>query len=102
MYEYISSLPNYNISTFMEDWYQAKNHHLRGKDCINWIQNNTNIRCDDITRCQFLRRCQRERGNERHDDMQINIDYKNIIVMDKLDGIHAFIFHPITQKNIGK
>eukprot|EP01084_Bolivina_argentea_P010476 19507_1 len=31
MYEYLSSLKDYDLPTFLEDWHQAKNNHLRNE-----------------------------------------------------------------------
>eukprot|EP01084_Bolivina_argentea_P179935 310887_1 len=97
IYEYISSLKNYDVPTFMEDWYQIKNNHLRGKNGVNWlhwIRNSQDNECD--IECQYLRRHHRQRGNEVYFNKETNPDYKNIILMDQLDSIHVFIWHSIT------
>eukprot|EP01084_Bolivina_argentea_P083741 151607_1 len=101
MYEYLSSLKNYDVPTFMEDWYQTKNNHLRDNEHdVEWVVQNMNLQCDDVTSCEYARRYQRERGNEIYDNMKIQIDFKNIMLKDQLDSIHTFIFHTIQRRNM--
>eukprot|EP01084_Bolivina_argentea_P265214 449450_1 len=72
IYEYLSSLKNYDFPTFMEDWHQCKINHLKGQAGVGWIQNAFDIRCDSTKQCQYVSRYQRERGGEIHDDMSIH------------------------------
>eukprot|EP01084_Bolivina_argentea_P091701 165054_1 len=100
IYEYLSSMKNYDVATFMEDWYQVKNNHLRDDEGIDWIKHNANIQCDNINGCEYIDRHQRKRGNETYSNMkQTEIDYKNIILTDQFDSIHTFIFHSISSRN---
>eukprot|EP01084_Bolivina_argentea_P298520 514435_1 len=99
MYDYLTLLDNYDIPTFLEDWHQAKNNHLRGKDGIAWVNNSINIKCAGIKGCEYVGRYQRDRGNDMYDNMKVEIDYKNIILMDQLDSIHTFIFHSMRRRN---
>merc|ERR1712228_1065276 len=50
-------------------------------------------------RCQIMRRHQRDREKEEFDaSNNEEIDIKNIILNDKLDSIHSFIFHSIQRR----
>eukprot|EP01084_Bolivina_argentea_P020369 37868_1 len=62
IYEYLSSLKNYNVSTFLEDWHQTKKNHLRGEDDVSWIKDAINIQCESANECQIVSRYQRKRG----------------------------------------
>eukprot|EP01084_Bolivina_argentea_P290790 499614_1 len=97
IFEYISSLKNYDVSLFMDDWYQAKNNHLISEQVIEWITGKMQI-CDDASRCIYLQRHQRVRGKETYAD-NIEIDHKNILLRDQLDSIHTFIFHNMQHQN---
>eukprot|EP01084_Bolivina_argentea_P265210 449444_1 len=44
MFEYITSLDNYSVPTFMEDWYQAKKNHFANMNDTTWT-NNIDIKC---------------------------------------------------------
>eukprot|EP01084_Bolivina_argentea_P160570 279606_1 len=99
IYEYLSLLKNYDIPTFMEDWHTMKNNHLRDVEGVEYIRKYIGISCDNVQGCQYVRRYQRERGKEIYDNMKIEIDYKNIILKDQLDSIHAFIFHSSQQRH---
>eukprot|EP01084_Bolivina_argentea_P257107 433081_1 len=100
MHEYVLSLKNYNFHMFMEDWHQITKNHLRGKDGINWITGIIDMQCaNDIMNCPYVHRHQRNRGHETYNVTTMDIDYKNIIVTDKLDAIHTFIFHSIQIRN---
>eukprot|EP01084_Bolivina_argentea_P282598 483758_1 len=102
IHEYLSSLQNYDVPTFMEDWHQVQNNHLRYQDDVTWIIKSININCNDGSGCQYIHRYQRDRENEEFDRPQIQFDYKNIILMDELDAIHTIIFHSAQQQNIQK
>eukprot|EP01084_Bolivina_argentea_P022254 41359_1 len=83
VYEYLTSLPKYDLPTFMEDWHQVKKHHIRGKNEGVRIRNNMGIECVAIN-CQYFERYQTQRrGNELYDDMKIEIDYQNIILKNQ-------------------
>eukprot|EP01084_Bolivina_argentea_P046677 85960_1 len=99
MYGYMSSFNNYTIHTFMDDWHHAKNNHLREEKNVITIRNNVNIACKDMRNCEYFQRYQRERGSEIYNEMKIETDIKNIILKDKLDSIHVFIFHSAERKN---
>eukprot|EP01084_Bolivina_argentea_P094696 170259_1 len=92
IYEYISTLKYYDVPRLMEDWHQTKINHLRDEQNIEWIRMNFNI-CNGIKRCKYLDRYQRKRGNA------LDIDYKDVILMDQLDSIHIFIFHSSLRRN---
>eukprot|EP01084_Bolivina_argentea_P181347 313206_1 len=101
-YEYLTSLKNYNVAVFMEDWHQVKDNHLRGNDnnhSIEWIKNMMNTECHDLKRCKYVSRYKRDRGNKLYDPMEMKIDYKDMIIMDKFDSIHTFIFHSTQRRN---
>eukprot|EP01084_Bolivina_argentea_P317349 550210_1 len=66
IYEYIQSLPNYGIAMFMEDWYQCKNLHLQMENEIDWFLDNKQINCSCNPKCVYVKRYQRERGNETY------------------------------------
>eukprot|EP01084_Bolivina_argentea_P165420 287386_1 len=38
LYEYISSLTEYAMSTFMEDWYHCKTKHLKSENDYKWFK----------------------------------------------------------------
>eukprot|EP01084_Bolivina_argentea_P205108 350434_1 len=102
MYEYISSLKNYDVPTFMEDWYQVKKNHLRNTFDVNWIHNFSNVSCTSrfVKDCKYVRRYQRERENDIYDNISTDIDFNDIILKDQLDSIHSFIFHSMQSRNI--
>eukprot|EP01084_Bolivina_argentea_P316135 547913_1 len=103
IYEYLTSLQNYDISTFLEDWHQAKNNHfLRHKDDIEWFKSQIDTTCHPIKICEYVSRHHRQRGKEVYDSIQIKIDYHNMILMDILDSIHAFIFHSSQRQYTSK
>eukprot|EP01084_Bolivina_argentea_P208878 355948_1 len=94
IYEYISSLSNYNVAQFMEDWYHSKTAHFKTENDYKHIQNNIHTDClNNIdTECNALGRHGRQKGREMYVAQQ-SIDHKNIILRDQLDSIHTFIFH---------
>eukprot|EP01084_Bolivina_argentea_P103615 185578_1 len=100
IYEYFASLKNYNISTFMEDWHQVKKHHLRDTDNVERMKYSMNIECNTGASCKHVERYQRDRGNEIYDTMKIEIDYRNVVLLDQLDSIHSFIFHLGKRRNM--
>eukprot|EP01084_Bolivina_argentea_P095964 172506_1 len=102
IYEHLLSLKDYNVSTFLEDWYQIKTYHLHENDNIEWIRNNIETNCDNKKQCLYLSRYQRERGSETHDSLLNQIDNRNIILIDQLDSIHAFLFHSMQQRTAWK
>eukprot|EP01084_Bolivina_argentea_P259464 437799_1 len=100
LYEYIYK-HDYDIPTLMEDWYQCKNNHLRTQDDIRCIKNMMHHNCHN-SRCQYNRRYMRDREREIY-VQNVETDTKQLIIMDQLDSIHAFIFHSLsqTQRNQG-
>eukprot|EP01084_Bolivina_argentea_P054347 99699_1 len=94
LYEYIASLTKYTVPTFMEDWYHSKTKHFKTETDYEWFQTNKQINCNTIksVNCIHIGRYQRQRGKETY-DINNDIDYKNIILRDRIDSIHAFIFH---------
>eukprot|EP01084_Bolivina_argentea_P083742 151608_1 len=92
MYEYLSSLKNYDVPTFMEDWYQCKRKHFTTKEDFMWFKNNQFINCESNSTCNYIQRHHRGRGRETYKWSEF-IDHKNMLLMDQLDSIHAFIFH---------
>eukprot|EP01084_Bolivina_argentea_P159457 277713_1 len=96
VYEYLSALPNYDVSIFMEDWHKCKTNHLRFPEDLKWMQNQELIQCNAQIKCGCNHRYQIERGNETyHNNTQF--DHKNMILNDQLDSIHNFIFHSAKQ-----
>eukprot|EP01084_Bolivina_argentea_P021026 39052_1 len=101
IYEYVTCLKNYDVPTFMEDWHQTKNNHLRVENAINWVNNGINLECNDKG-CEYVGRYKRERGNDMYDNIKADIDYKNIILTDQLDSIHTFVFHSIRRQTANR
>eukprot|EP01084_Bolivina_argentea_P176911 306052_1 len=99
LYDYLSSLENYDFPTFMEDWYQMKKTHLKDSDNINWIRSNISIQCNNVTKCIYVNRYSRNRENENF-HLKKEIDYKNIIVTDQMDSIHTFLFHSSQSETV--
>eukprot|EP01084_Bolivina_argentea_P154905 270004_1 len=103
IYEYISSLKKYNISIFMEDWFQCKQNHMKANG-IDYFRNKSEINCDKNASCVYLRRYQRD----RYDDINVygnnneNLDHENIILMDQLNSIHTFIFHYVAKRPLSR
>eukprot|EP01084_Bolivina_argentea_P147926 258744_1 len=97
--EYISYLKNYDIPTMMEDWHQCKNNHLRTQEGINNIQNMMHINCENTNTCVCMRRYRRHREQIDVSFDNIDANYKNIILTDELDSMHAFVFHSITTND---
>eukprot|EP01084_Bolivina_argentea_P152041 265287_1 len=88
---------NYDIPTMMEDWQQCKNNHLQTEAGIDCAKNMMYYRCDN-GRCEYNRRHTRDREYGVY-DTNAEVDLKDIIVMDQLDSIHAFIFHSFSGRN---
>eukprot|EP01083_Nonionella_stella_P208093 755436_1 len=96
LYEYISSLRNYDISMLMEDWYRCKKNHIKTRRDIQYFQKNEAINCHHTRSCVYVRRYQRDRYRGTTRDYRVKnheTDTKNIILMDILNSIHTFIFH---------
>eukprot|EP01084_Bolivina_argentea_P225002 380342_1 len=95
IYEHLSSLPKYDMSIFMEDWYQTKKYHLR-RHGVEWIRNELNqvdIKCDGPNTCQHNGRYGRQQANDVF-SMGMDMDsIKNIDLVNQLHSIHMFIFH---------
>eukprot|EP01084_Bolivina_argentea_P083737 151602_1 len=94
LYEYIAELPKYTISMFMEDWHHAKTKHLKSQTDYKLFKSNQNINCDNekYNGCVYINRHRRPRGKDVY-DIDKEMDYKNIILSEQIDSIHAFIFH---------
>eukprot|EP01083_Nonionella_stella_P219946 787395_1 len=92
LFEHLSSVNDYGIPMFMEDWYQCKKKHFKTPSDIRYFQSIDSINCDNES-CVYARRYQRDRSRSPHQDPHQEIDYKNIILMDELNSIHTFIFH---------
>eukprot|EP01083_Nonionella_stella_P110329 322755_1 len=56
LYEYISSLRNYDISMLMEDWYRCKKNHIKTRRDIQYFQKNEAINCHHTRSCVYVRR----------------------------------------------
>eukprot|EP01084_Bolivina_argentea_P091329 164421_1 len=97
MYEYITSLQHYSVSTFMEDWYHTKTKHFKTENDYCIFTNNQQINCNH--NCMYLGRHQRPRGRAVY-DIKKEIDFKNIILRDQIDSIHTFIFHAASLRNV--
>eukprot|EP01084_Bolivina_argentea_P253225 425295_1 len=97
LYEYFTSLQKYDVPTFLEDCHQAKNNHLTEQNDVAWMIKSMGINCNAILGCEFVRRYKRDRDKYEFDSSQVQIDYKNIILMDELDSIHTIIFHSTQQ-----
>ena len=92
-------MDGYDIPTFYEDWHQCKTKHLNKNEDIERIQKQINSQCDKGNRCQIMRRHQRDREKEEFDlNNNEEIDIKNIILNDKLDSIHSFLFHSMQRR----
>eukprot|EP01084_Bolivina_argentea_P179222 309711_1 len=91
LYEHISSINNYSVSKFMEDWYHSKTIHFKQENDYTWFKSNHNSNCSSGT-CAHAQRYQRIRGRETY-NINNDIDHKNIILRDHIDSIHAYIFH---------
>eukprot|EP01084_Bolivina_argentea_P083743 151610_1 len=99
IYDYISTLKNYDVSILMEDWYQCKNNHFQSLKLIEWFMDNEEVNCNATNRqqCNYIQRHQRERGNEMYQNLK-EIDHQNAILVDLLDSVHAFIFHSESRR----
>eukprot|EP01084_Bolivina_argentea_P288639 495455_1 len=87
LYTYISSLHNYKISAFMEDWYHSKSTHFKTENDYKWFQNK-GIDCGNSNGCVHM-----------HNHRSVNgLDVKETILMEFIDYIHIFIFHPSSSK----
>ena len=101
IYEYMqNNLNGYDIPNLFEDWHQCKLWHLKNNDDIEWIQKQLKSHCEhDSKQCQIMRRNQRDREKEEFDlNNNEEIDIKNIILNDKLDSIHSFLFHSMQRR----
>eukprot|EP01084_Bolivina_argentea_P127397 225323_1 len=96
IYEYISSLPNYDVPAFMEDWYQCKKNHLTNTNDMHLVINSL-VNCDSLKNCNYIGRYIRERSRQKEImDKLISISetpHKDIILRDQFDSMHTFIFH---------
>eukprot|EP01084_Bolivina_argentea_P091322 164411_1 len=111
LYEYIISLPKYSISSLMEDWYHSKEKHFKSEKCdqtcdqtcFEWFQDHKSISCqlDKSKNCIHIDRHERQRERAIYNNEK-EIDYKNIILRDHIDSIHAFIFHSATLRSNSK
>eukprot|EP01084_Bolivina_argentea_P312078 540272_1 len=100
LYEYITSLSEYTMSTLMEDWYHSKTKHLKSEKDYKWFKSNKHINCynSQFNRCIYIDRHRRPRGRDIY-DINKAIDHKNAILREQIDSIHAFIFHAPSQMN---
>eukprot|EP01084_Bolivina_argentea_P051520 94778_1 len=113
LYEFIETLKHYHITQFMEDWYQCKQNHFKTNDDIEYFRSKTQTNCardiketetnDDIEyftskTCFFVNRYQRDR-NKDFVDINHETDVKNIMLMDKLNAIHVYIFHFVSTRS---
>eukprot|EP01084_Bolivina_argentea_P085533 154598_1 len=96
IYEHLESLKDYGISDVMEDWYHCKIQHFKGEKNNYSFKNNEAINCKNNENCIYVVRNQRDRIRQTYDNK--DIDFKNIILMDKLDSIHSYIFHAPSLK----
>eukprot|EP01084_Bolivina_argentea_P127396 225322_1 len=91
IYDYVSSLENYDVPTLMDDWYRCKKNHLKGKDDRDWIINIMKNGCDNMQKCGYVGRYQRERDKETLVNLVSQTPHKDVILMDQLDPcIHSF------------
>eukprot|EP01084_Bolivina_argentea_P214608 364334_1 len=98
MYEYMTSLNNnYKLSDVMEDWYHFKKAHTLNKNNITHFENCQEINCVNTQYCMYLNRYQRDRCREIY-KLNEEVDCNNIILMDQMDSIHAYIFHAIPSR----
>eukprot|EP01084_Bolivina_argentea_P306195 529065_1 len=98
MFEYIKSLSdNYKLSDVIEDWHHFKTKHTLNKPDIKYLEQCTQINCNDTVRCMYLNRHQRDRSRETY-RLNQETDHKNIILSDQMDSIHAYIFHAIPSR----
>eukprot|EP01084_Bolivina_argentea_P168041 291510_1 len=85
------------MSVFMEDWHHSKTRHFNSESDhdYKWLKNDQNINCHSSkgTSCSHIKRHQRHRGRVIYNIKQ-TIDCNNLILQEKIDSIHAFIFHP--------
>eukprot|EP01084_Bolivina_argentea_P054343 99694_1 len=92
LYEYISSMKNYSVPWFMEDWYHSKTKHFKQKNDYAWFLLNHKTKCVNVRTCAHTQRHQRIRGRETY-NINSDIDHKNIILTDQINSIHTYIFH---------
>eukprot|EP01084_Bolivina_argentea_P152152 265456_1 len=101
LYEYISSHlqdKNYSVAGFMEDLYRCVNNHFRTKKDLDWFSKYTQINCAETrVRCSYFQRFTRARGHVTY-NVDRSVDHANIILIDKLDAFHTFVFHTLPQK----
>eukprot|EP01084_Bolivina_argentea_P259463 437798_1 len=88
---------NCDITTLMERWHQCKNNHLRTQEAVDYIRSMMYYNCDN-EECEYNRRFMRDRECVIYDG-NTEVDIKDIIVMDYLDSIHAFIFHSLLRSH---
>eukprot|EP01084_Bolivina_argentea_P196813 337373_1 len=98
IYEYISSLENYNISILMNDWCHSKMVHFKDENDLAWFKSNKQIlfKCTE-KKCIYTNRHQRNRAHDIY-EMYIETDHKNIVLRDQFDSIHAFLFHELSHR----
>eukprot|EP01083_Nonionella_stella_P070942 190156_1 len=97
LFEHISSLKNYGIAIFMDDWYHCKTNHFKTAKDIRYFQSIEAINCDHKS-CVYVRRYERDRTRSPQHVLHEEIDYKNMILMDELNSIHTFIFHWVSSR----
>eukprot|EP01084_Bolivina_argentea_P276165 471176_1 len=88
IYDNISTLhPKYHINNVMDDWHHIKTNHLSDINNTQYFEHNTLINCTDGENCFQFNRYQRNRTKDTY------IDHRNVILVDRLDSIHAYLFH---------
>eukprot|EP01084_Bolivina_argentea_P271197 461371_1 len=87
IYEVIMSI-KYQIHHIMDDWHHVKNVHISNKVIHERFVNDLQINCVGNQSCVHFNRYQRNRSHD------ISMDPKNAILIDELDSIHAYIYHP--------
>eukprot|EP01084_Bolivina_argentea_P300041 517257_1 len=93
LYEYITNeYDQYTIPMFMEDWYHCKTIHLTSQTDYQLFKSNKDISCNKHVNCIYIPRHRRPRGRDDY-DINKDIDFKNSILREQIDSIHAFVFH---------
>eukprot|EP01084_Bolivina_argentea_P096722 173868_1 len=93
--EEFERLNEYNLTILMDDWYHVKRNHI--DELKRWGCNQKHIYCGNDSKCSHILRYQRDREMDRHPK---DIDIKKEILMDVLDSIHSYLFHPLTENTL--
>eukprot|EP01084_Bolivina_argentea_P058111 106108_1 len=83
----------------MDDWQHVKTIHIHNyQKNLEILHKYQQINCNNNNHCIILHRYQRDREREIY-TLNEEIDHKNRILMDQMDSIHAYIFHPFLSRS---